>query len=468
MDEIFFSAKDLFLTPLYVLLVFYVGKGIQNRNIKDNPIYRFYTRGLMLKMGGAIAVCLIYVFYYGGGDTTGYFKSSTLVARMLGHSPNIFFSVLGGNLSMDNLYEFVKADLCCPDYYRDSKSFAVVRVATPITLLTFFSYFSTSCIFAALSYGGIWRLFMLFNELYPGQEKRFAIAILYMPSLVFWGSGILKDTITFSAACWFTYCVYLIFIKRDRRLRNILTMLVSVLALISVKPYIFVALLPGTAIWISFNRIKNIRNTAVRLMAAPFIIVAGMFLSSSILGALGSELGEFGSVDQALNKAVVTKNDLTRDAYGPNSFDIGELDGTTTGALSKFPVAVVAGLYRPFLWEARSLVIFISGLENTFLLIMTLMTLAKVGPGGVLFRISREPLLIFSFIFAIFFAFSVGLTTANFGALVRYKIPCIPFFLSTLFILQSKTQQISPEEQEALKVQPKKTTPLITSEPHPA
>jgi hypothetical protein len=38
-------------------------------------------------------------------------------------------------------------------------------------------------------------------------------------------------------------------------------------------------------------------------------------------------------------------------------------------------------------------------------------------------------------LFSITFAFSVGLTTSNFGALVRYKIPSIPFFLSSLIIL---------------------------------
>jgi hypothetical protein len=29
----------------------------------------------------------------------------------------------------------------------------------------------------------------------------------------------------------------------------------------------------------------------------------------------------------------------------------------------------------------------------------------------------------------------IGLTTSNFGALVRFKIPIIPFFVSTLFII---------------------------------
>ena len=41
----------------------------------------------------------------------------------------------------------------------------------------------------------------------------------------------------------------------------------------------------------------------------------------------------------------------------------------------------------------------------------------------------------FSFMFAMVFLFSVGLVTANYGALVRYKIPGMPFFLISLFIV---------------------------------
>jgi len=39
-------------------------------------------------------------------------------------------------------------------------------------------------------------------------------------------------------------------------------------------------------------------------------------------------------------------------------------------------------------------------------------------------------------------AFGVGIATANFGALVRYKIPLVPFYFSALFLIY----QISEKE----------------------
>jgi hypothetical protein len=39
-------------------------------------------------------------------------------------------------------------------------------------------------------------------------------------------------------------------------------------------------------------------------------------------------------------------------------------------------------------------------------------------------------------VFVLILAFGVGTNSGNFGTLVRYKIPLIPFFLSSLFIMR--------------------------------
>jgi hypothetical protein len=267
------------------------------------------------------------------------------------------------------------------------------------------------------------------------MEKKFSWAILFMPSLLFWGSAILKDTITFSAACWVTYCIYQIFIIKNNRIKYSIYLVIASIVIISIKAYIFVALVPGATIWILYDRIKSIKSAFFRILIAPLIIGIGILGSSFLLSSLGSSLGAYGSIDKAIDKALVTKNDLTRDAYGQNSFDIGEMDGSIGSIISKFPIALTAGLFRPFLWDVRNPVMLISALENTFLILLTFRVFFRLGPIKVFRTIFSNPLLIFSFVFVIFFSFSVGLSTANFGALVRYKIPSIPFFMGLLMIL---------------------------------
>jgi hypothetical protein len=151
---------------------------------------------------------------------------------------------------------------------------------------------------------------------------------------------------------------------------------------------------------------------------------------------LESSLGKF-SLQSAIETIQVNQSDMKRsEHYGNNYFDIGEFDGTWAGLLSKFPVATTAGLFRPFLWEARNVVMALSGLENMWLLWLLLSTLYRAGPGLFLRTISAVPLLLMSILFAVLLAFVVGATTPNFGALVRFKIPLIPFLVCGLFMIR--------------------------------
>ncbi len=421
--------------PLFLLLIYYLANRTKAKYIKTNPLYAYYTKGLRAKIVGGFGVCLIYIFYYEGGDTIGYFQGAEMLNKMLFIKGSVYSSIMLGDLDKSYLSHFWADGLEFPNYYRDPQAFTVVRLASPLAIISGTSFFVTTLFFSWLSYAGVWKLFLLFNELFPNLEKKFAVSILYMPSVIFWGSGIFKDTITFSSACWLTYAIYMFFIKKEQRKKYFVILIVASYILISVKPYIFIALMPGTTIWIMFSRISQIRNTFIRALVSPAIIVVGLGLASSLMGALGSKLGEFGSVDKALAKATVTQKDLTRAEYGKNSFNIGEIDPSIGGMLKLFPIAVSYGLFGPFLWNATNIVMLGSAIENSYLLLLTLKVLLASGIIGFFGKIFTHPFLIFCFVFSIFFGFAIGLTTANFGALVRYKIPVIPFFLSLLYVV---------------------------------
>ena len=159
--------------------------------------------------------------------------------------------------------------------------------------------------------------------------------------------------------------------------------------------------------------------------------------------------GKYATVDSMMEQAVIIQDDLKRDTYGENSFDIGTFDPSISGMLKKVPQALLAGLYRPFLWEARSPFMLISGLENLALLLMSLFVVFKLKMRALTTLIHDN--LIFSFfMFALAFGFFIGLTIANFGALVRYRIILMPFFvlvLSRLYYVYKKSVEEEDEEE---------------------
>jgi hypothetical protein len=431
----YFSFWDIIIVPLYVFISWYFSKRIADKKIELNAGYQYFHVGLLYKVGGAIALCLIYIFYYGGGDTTGYYNSAVALNNLLFEDPGTYLSIMSNNLTPEN-YSAFNETTGWPGYYRDASSFTVPRFTSVIMLFTAGSFLQVSVLTAIITYTGIWRLYLMFTDMYPANYKLLAIAVLFIPSVAFWGSGILKDSYTISAAGWVVYSFYMIFFKRKKVFSNLLFMLISIYVIISIKAYIFFALVGGILIWMGFHYINKLKSPFFRLLIFPIVVAMLLGLGQYIVFNIGEHLGSYyTSMDALLEKAIITQDDLARDYYGGNSFDIGELTPDVASVVSKFPVATIAGLYRPFIFEVRNPVMLLSALENTALLILLFWVFYKVGIRRFVAIMFEKPVLLFAMGFTILFAFSVGLTTANFGALVRYKIPLLPFYVATLFTI---------------------------------
>jgi len=449
--KLLIQTNDYLILPLYLLVIYILARRKCKKNIEETPAYKYYIPALFVRIAAGIAFCFVYIYHYGGGDTTNYFQGGMALYKMAHYNIEGFFYILINGLTENRTHRFDMLHGAPPIYMmRDAETFFVIRFIAPIIFLSAKSFLITTVFMAWFAHSGIWRLFLVFNHYFPKYHKQLAFAILFFPSVVFWGSGIMKDTITISAAGWFTYSVFLIFIKKKKIKLGIIAIIIASYLILSVKPFVLIALLPGTVIWVMFYRIKSIKNKVIRVLVAPALIVffaaAGMFIMSQ----LSSSMGAYSSLDSILEKAVITQQDLIREeAYGEGAYNIGLFEPTLAGIAPKFPVAVIAGLFRPFPWEARNFFMMVSALENIMLILLVLFCFIRVGILKFFILIFEEPLLLFSFIFAIFFAFSVGLTSANFGALVRYKIPLLPFFVGTLFVTLNKVKEVYAERKAA-------------------
>jgi hypothetical protein len=60
---------------------------------------------------------------------------------------------------------------------------------------------------------------------------------------------------------------------------------------------------------------------------------------------------------------------------------------------------------------------------------------------GYIRFVKNEPFLLFAIMFTILLAYMVGFTTILFGALVRFRTPFLPFFVSFIVISAGKIKQ---------------------------
>jgi hypothetical protein len=424
--------------PIYIIIILLVSFYIQSKNIRKNPVYKYYTLGVSAKLFGAVVFCLVYIFVYKGGDTISYFESGRALTNLLYSKPMDFFTVVSSPPSVENFFLFDGHTTGYPwgYMYYDPKTWLVIKLIVPFMVISFQSYMLTTILFSWISFAGIWRLYLVFTDYYKDYYKQLAVAIIFVPSAIFWGSGILKDTITLSASCWFIYSFYKFFIVKEKRIMNMIILLIAAYLILSIKSYIFIALLPGSIIWIFYERILKIRSKMLRYSIIPVGFVLSILLGYLVL----SSLGEF-NADKLLNDAAVKQADLKRAEYKGNSFDIGTYEPTFTGALKVSPAALWAGLYRPLAWEAKNIVMLLSGLENMIYLVLTLLIFWKLRFKRVFQTIFANPLLIFSISYSILLALIIGLSTSNFGALVRFKIAFMPEFFSVLIVVYYLTKE---------------------------
>jgi hypothetical protein len=433
----YLSIWDLLIAPLYIIIILFITSYIQHKKVKTNPAYKYYTWGMAAKIFCAIAICLVYTLYYSSGDSTGYYEQGRAIHNLLYKDPRYFFEILFFGPTIDN-YSYFDSNTGYVEYFvwiNDHSAMYISRLIAPLCLIGCNSFVTITILLAWICYSGVWKLYLLFCEQFPKIRKELAISILFIPSVAFWGSGLLKDTITLSAIGWYSYGFYYVLIKGRIGFKNIISILLSAYLLIILKPYILFALLPGSLIWLSYEKIAKISNKVVKFLVAPAIILIAGVSGFYALSYMGDSLGEY-SIDTVLDRAVVVQQDLKRDYYGGNSFDIGDFDASIGSVLAKSPLAINAALFRPYLWEVKNPLMLLSALESTYIFLLTIGLLFRLKFLGFFGLIWKTPLLLFSVLFALFFAFSVGLSTPNFGALSRLKIPCIPFFVSSLFVLR--------------------------------
>jgi len=96
--------------------------------------------------------------------------------------------------------------------------------------------------------------------------------------------------------------------------------------------------------------------------------------------------------------------------------------------------SLVATLFRPFPWEVSSPAMIFSAIEAALFLFLMLNFFFRRGFKKFFNTIFKDPRLLMCFVFTVVFGLAVGASTANFGALSRYKIPCMPFFAVTVLL----------------------------------
>ncbi|MFT6883317.1 MAG: hypothetical protein ACJAVY_002121, partial [Marinoscillum sp.] len=354
-----------------------------------------YWTAFALKVFCAWLLGYVYLQSLQSGDTLFFHKQASLLFEKAGESWSLYFQEL-----FTPRY---------PVFKGEARNELFIKILSVVYLFTNGNYWIAALFFSALSFFSSWHLFKTVSKIYPSTKRSAQIAFLFVPSVVFWSSGVLKDSIIFSAICVLAGILIKYQTSIKASYREVTLTFLSLLILFYLKFYLFALvtfLLAIVAVYSLMNRL--FKNKTHRILIFCLAII--------LFGSLATLTNRNLNFDQLPISILESHYSYVENA----DFQFSELQANYPSLIIHLPQSLVAGLFRPWPWESNSALI-IATIENMLHLLL-------LGFNIYYFRQVRlEFNTITALIFITILACFLSITTPNFGTLIRYKIVYLPF-----------------------------------------
>lgn len=240
--------------------------------LKSLPIWTLPI-AFSIKMG----VAIIFLAKYLHPDTNNLIPSDTMrflsdgaiLRNVFTESPKDYFSLLFG--VGDEIY-FVKKYLSETEFWdtkntliaNDSRN--IIKIQSLIHFVSFGKPFIHSLFMCFISMIGLKNIFITFKPYTSLKPLTFFLILLLFPSLLFWTSGILKEPFLFLGISILIRAL----LSPDPLFKRIIIGFFGMLILVSIKPYVFICIIPATFFYLLF---KNIFKTKLLISLFTFILI---------------------------------------------------------------------------------------------------------------------------------------------------------------------------------------------------
>jgi hypothetical protein len=404
---------------------------------KETGLDSFFIVGFFLHMVGAVLYAMVIQYYYGYGDSLGFFRGSNFLTSLTKDELTFKYFFYGPEQLSNLFLSSETGDNVIGAVINNDSNLMIIKISAALSLITFNKYLIITLFFGLFSFIGMWKLFLTFNQVLQGKSQRIlAFTVLYTPSLWFWGSGLIKDSICLGCLGIITNIFYRLFIQKKFKITEVISFIVCFYLLFVVKSYIAATLLVGFVVFLIHFFIKS-RNSRVEKAAYIIVIAIGAVLIFNFL--IASYLQSIIEDSQvAIDSFKNTYENLDASGDAGSGFINKSFDFTPMGILLRSPGAIFTTLFRPFLWEIRNLMMLFSCLESVIALSAVLFLLIKLKVFRFFAYIISDPFILFAFIFVMILSALIGFTTFNFGTMVRYRIPVLPFYSFLLISIYVK------------------------------
>ena len=431
------SFYDLILTPIYFLILLAWIIFWKKKYYHDSPYKKYILPAFVIKVICCVLLALLYEFYYGFGDPHNYYTGAVEIWNATKENPLYGLDLVFKPINQYSLAEQEFAThISYPAFSVEIVN--IFKVSGFIGMFCFGTYLPIALFISFLSFIGSWKIFIVFTEEFPTYYKQIALTCLFVPSFVFWSTNILKDPLCIYGLGLCVSALYNL-MKRRYSFLIILQMFAGAFVMFSLKKYIFFIFCIAGFFSVGVHLISN--------STSKFLMRLGVFLVLLLLTIWGVsqkdylfEIFSFG-IMQTVTAVQNVQKDQGGSVYVITNVDSGNFFGIIRTYLQSLNVA----LFRPYFWESSSAIVFANALESFGVLLFTVYLLIKSKIIGFFTFAFKNRVLTFALVFTFLLAPLAGLISFNFGTLVRYKAPIVPFYYTYLILLYYKTKDKANE-----------------------
>jgi hypothetical protein len=280
------SQRDWVLVPFYGAILFFFTKFWANKYYVGQSIRKYIFPAWAIRCLGCFISVWYHQFYYKGGDAFIYFDAALRLNGIFWQDPLEALSIIFSPADCFSPENWVHLKLTTHSLHFLYEANALMcKIGGILSLVTFKSYLCISLITCYMSFLGSWKLFLVFQELYPHLEKKVAVSMLFIPSVCFWGGGGLqKETILVASLGYFINCFYRILNKKID-FKTVFIGLLSFGIIAIVRTYIAIVLIPAIFLWAFLQYKKNIQKMIHKVgLAFIIFILSGIIINMVTLG----------------------------------------------------------------------------------------------------------------------------------------------------------------------------------------
>ena len=381
-----------------------------------------------LKLLCGFALAMLYSEHYSDrstGDTYRFFDDAKVIYESSREGWDVYAKLLTGigmeedERAMEAYYEMTHLERSYPvGFYNDNKT--IIRANALIMLFSGGNYFVHIVFWCFASLIGLTAILKVLVRYYPRKKVAMFSSVYLLPTVLFWGSGVLKEPILILGLGLFFRGIFR-WVYGEFKPKNSVGLIVGILLLILTKGYVFFALLPAAAGLVLAKAFP--RKNFYLLFGVPHLLMVLLILTGKYIHP---EL----NIAEKLRLKQEAFYNVAADAGSGSTISLPRIN-SAADVFVNAPNAMVVSYLRPWPWNWNKLLYIPAALEN-FLLILVLVAMAWNfrKPYGL-----GIPVIAFGISFAVTLGILIGEVVPVLGAVVRYKLPSLIFVFVVAFAL---------------------------------